>query len=293
MILVVGAVLGALFGWQLWSGLRDMFDRPVFLRENYRGVQLPTSVGLVLPLAVFCTTAVVVLVAAIGPDAAGPAQRSLALTAMAVAGFSLLGVVDDVAVDQGTSGYRGHVRALLSGRMSAGSLKMVAGPAIAIVAVHPISGGSVTWLLVDGAVVALAANLANLFDRAPGRVTKVSILCGVALTVGTALTAGAGSTVGVPYSVTGMVVVVAAACGILVPELRERLMLGDAGANPLGASLGLAVVISQSHSVRVGVLVGLLAMNLLSERVSFSSVIASVGPLRWLDGLGRRLDTPT
>ncbi len=286
MILVVGAVLGVLFGWQLWSGLRNMFERPVFLRLNYRGVQLPTSVGLVLPIAVFCTSAVIVVVAAIGPDAAGPAQRSLALTAMAVAGFSLLGVVDDVAVDQGTSGYRGHLRALLSGRMSAGSLKMVAGPAIAVVAVHPISGGSVTWLLVDGAIVALAANLANLFDRAPGRVTKVSLLCGAALTIGTA------ATVGVPYEVTGMVVVIAAACGLLVPELRERLMLGDAGANPLGASIGLAVVISQSQSVRVGVLIGLLAMNLLSERVSFSSVIASVAPLRWLDMLGRHVEPP-
>ena len=286
MILVVGAVLGALFGWQLWSGLRDMFERPVFLRKNYRGVQLPTSVGLVLPLAVFATTALIVVVAAIGPDAAGPAQRSLTLTAMAVAGFSLLGVVDDVAVDQGASGYRGHVRALLSGRMNAGSLKMVVGPAIAVVAVHPVSGGSVTWLLVDGAVVALAANLANLFDRAPGRVTKVSVLCGAALMVGTA------ATVGVPYSLTGMVVVIAAACGILVPELRERLMLGDAGANPLGASIGLAVVISQSQTVRVGVLVGLLAMNLISERVSFSSVIASVAPLRWADRLGRRDDAP-
>ena len=286
MILVVGAVLGALFGWQLWTGLRDMFDRPVFLRENYRGVQLPTAVGLVLPLAVFCSTAVVVVVAAIGPDAPGPAQRSLTITAMAVAGFSLLGVIDDVAVDQGTSGYRGHLKALLSGRMSAGALKMVVGPAIAIVAVHPLSGGSVTWLLIDGAVVALAANLANLFDRAPGRVTKVSLLCGAALTIGTAATAG------VPYSVTGMVVVIAAACGILVPELRERLMLGDAGANPLGASIGLAVVFSQSQWVRVGVLVGLLAMNLISERVSFSSVISSVAPLRWLDGLGRRVEPP-
>ena len=286
MIVVIGAVLGAFFGHQLWSGLRDMFDRPVFLRENYRGVQLPTSVGLVLPLAVFCTTAVIVMVAAIGPDAPGPAQSSLALTAMAVTGFSLLGVVDDVAVDQGTSGYRGHVRALLSGRMSAGSLKMVVGPAIAVVAVHPLSGGSFTWLLIDGAVVALAANLANLFDRAPGRVTKVAVLCGAALTIGTA------ATVGVPYEVTGMVVVIAAACGILVPELRERLMLGDAGANPLGASIGLAVVISQSQWVRVGVLVGLLAMNLISERVSFSSIISSVAPLRWLDALGRRSEPP-
>ena len=114
----------------------------------------------------------------------------------------------------------------------------------------------------------------------------MAVLSGAALTIGTA------ATVGVPYEVTGMVVVIAAACGILVPELRERLMLGDAGANPLGASIGLAVVISQSQTVRVGVLVGLLAMNLISERVSFSSVISSVAPLRWLDSLGRRSEPP-
>src|SRR5690606_33100707 len=115
-----------------------------------------------------------------------PAQTALAHTALAVGGFSLIGLLDDVALDQGSSGFRGHLRALRSGRLTAGSLKMLAGPSIAVVVVHPLVGGSFTWLLLDGALVALAANLANLFDRAPGRMTKVGLLCGAALTVATA-----------------------------------------------------------------------------------------------------------
>jgi UDP-N-acetylmuramyl pentapeptide phosphotransferase/UDP-N-acetylglucosamine-1-phosphate transferase len=64
-------------------------------------------------------------------------------------------------------------------------------------------------------------------------------------------------------------------------------MLGDTGANVLGATLALAVVLTTAPSTRTVVLVVVAALNLLSERVSFSRVIQRVAPLRWLDGLGR------
>ena len=50
-------------------------------------------------------------------------------------------------------------------------------------------------------------------------------------------------------------------------------MLGDTGANLLGAVLGLAVVLETSRPVRTVVLIALVALNLASERVSFSTVI--------------------
>jgi UDP-N-acetylmuramyl pentapeptide phosphotransferase/UDP-N-acetylglucosamine-1-phosphate transferase len=157
---------------------------------------------------------------------------------------------------------------------------MVAGPAVALIVVAPLSNDSTVRLLLDGALVALCANLANLFDRAPGRVAKVSLLAAAVLV---AVTAAAPE-------LLGLAVVAGATLALLVPDLRERMMLGDAGANPLGATLGLAVVLTVDPAARTWTLVAVLALNLVSERVSFSRVIDRVPPLRFVDRLGR--DTP-
>jgi UDP-N-acetylmuramyl pentapeptide phosphotransferase/UDP-N-acetylglucosamine-1-phosphate transferase len=77
------------------------------------------------------------------------------------------------------------------------------------------------------------------------------------------------------------------AVGLMPEDLRERMMLGDTGANVLGGVLGLVVVLECSRTSRNVVLVVLIVLNLISERVSFSSVIEKVPPLRWLDQLGR------
>jgi hypothetical protein len=123
-------------------------------------------------------------------------------------------------------------------------------------------------VLLDGAVVAGAANLLNLFDLRPGRALKVGLLGAVAV--------GAPGPAG-------------AAAALLPADLRERVMLGDAGANALGALLGLAAVHRwTSRTARLGVLAGLTAVTGASEVVSFTSVIERTPPLRALDALGRR-----
>jgi len=81
---------------------------------------------------------------------------------------------------------------------------------------------------------------------------------------------------------------VGAGAGLLPADLGERLMLGDAGANVLGAVLGLGVVIACSPGTRTVVLVVVALLNLASERVSFSRVIAAVPPLRVADRWGRQ-----
>ena len=89
-------------------------------------------------------------------------------------------------------------------------------------------------------------------------------------------------------SLVGMAILAGAAAGLLAFDLREELMSGDAGSNVLGAAVGLGIVATCSVPVQAAVLVLLVALNLASERVSFSRVIDSVAPLRWLDRLGRR-----
>jgi UDP-N-acetylmuramyl pentapeptide phosphotransferase/UDP-N-acetylglucosamine-1-phosphate transferase len=71
-------------------------------------------------------------------------------------------------------------------------------------------------------------------------------------------------------------------------DLRERLMLGDAGANALGAVLGLGVVMATGTGTRTVMLIAVALLNALGEVVSFTKVIGAVPPLRALDHMGRR-----
>lgn len=278
MILAAALVMALVLSLALWRGLRDLFNRPLFLRENYRGAQVPTGAGIIVAVSVLFTQAVLSLGSALGADLHPSTITAGQLTVTAVLGFALLGLLDDVAADSGVSGYLGHGRALLRGRLTGGGLKLVGGGALALVVVAPVSGDDALRLLLDAALVALAANLANLFDRAPGRVTKVAVVVFVVLVV-----AGEANS-----ELTGAAIVVGAAVGLFLPDLREELMLGDAGANPLGGALGLGLVLGFAPGVRNIALVVVIMANLASEAVSFSAVIDRVAPLRYLDRLGRR-----
>ena len=81
--------------------------------------------------------------------------------------------------------------------------------------------------------------------------------------------------------------VIGAFCGLLGDDLREHLMLGDTGANVLGAVLGLAVVLDVGRGPRNFVLIGLVVLTLAAEAISFSAVIDRVPILRRLDAIGR------
>jgi hypothetical protein len=175
-------------------------------------------------------------------------------------------------------GFKGHLGALREGRVTTGLLKLVGGAAIAVVVVASPGFKSGRTLIVDAMLIALAANLGNLLDRAPGRTIKFGLLAyaPIAIVIGTA-----------PIGVAAAPVM-GAAVGLLSDDLRERLMLGDTGANVIGAVLGLAVVLGTRDSIRLGVMLVLLALNVAAELVSFSRVIDAVPPLRWFDRIGSR-----
>jgi UDP-N-acetylmuramyl pentapeptide phosphotransferase/UDP-N-acetylglucosamine-1-phosphate transferase len=194
-------------------------------------------------------------------------------------GLSLVGRVDDLAGDGEGRGFRGHLRALAEGRLTTGGLKLFGGGAVALVAVAAVRpGGPLGYLLTDAALVALAANLGNLFDRAPGRTIKVSALAFVGLVAATRASTELGATA----------VLVGGGLAMLLDDLHERVMLGDTGANLLGGGLGLAVVATGTDVSRHAVLAVLCILNGISEWVSFSRVIDGFAPLRVLDRAGRR-----
>lgn len=278
MSFIVGAVSAAL----AWVLLAPAFGADVFTRQNFRGRDLPTGAGVVIVLVILAALTALTISEPLGASPDERLEVSMRLLTFAALGFGLLGLLDDLGGAGESGGFAGHLKALSQGRLTTGAVKLFAGAGLAVVLaaeVHlPDEGAAGTARLVaDGALIALTANLANLFDRAPGRVTKVSLLAFAGLIVA----------VGAEPELAGVALVAGAGAGLLLPDLRERMMLGDSGANVLGAALGVGVVIACAPGVRTGVLVAVLALNLISEWVSFTKVINSVTPLRAADRFGR------
>ncbi|RMI01352.1 hypothetical protein EBM89_20505, partial [Cellulomonas triticagri] len=82
--------------------------------------------------------------------------------------------------------------------------------------------------------------------------------------------------------------VLGAVAAELPDDLAERDMLGDSGANGLGAALGTAAVQGCPRPVRLALLAGVVALTVASEKISFTQVIARTPVLREVDAWGRR-----
>jgi UDP-N-acetylmuramyl pentapeptide phosphotransferase/UDP-N-acetylglucosamine-1-phosphate transferase len=246
-------------------------------RTNHRGEPVTLLEG---PAA-----AVAGAVAALA--AAGIPARQRAALAVAATGAAVFGGYDDLAGSGDRRGFRGHLGALAHGQVTTGAVK-IAGIGATGIAAAALTGGPATDLAINSALVAGTANLLNLFDLRPGRAIKVVLVTGLPLAASqlTGRPAGPGPAGARPAAAA--VAPLGAALALLPDDLGERAMLGDAGANALGAMLGAAAGIGLSRRTRVAMLAAVTALTAASEVVSFTKVIERTPPLRWLDMLGRR-----
>jgi Glycosyl transferase family 2 len=167
-----------------------------------------------------------------------------------IAQVMLLGFVDDLWSGE-ERGFGAHLRA----RRTTGVLKLVGIPLVGLWRTRSVSGAL---------VVGLTANVLNQLDTRPGRALKAYL--------------AAGSAFRAPL---GLAV-------LLLPyDLRERVMLGDAGSNALGAMLGLKSV-ERLHGRGRWAAIGMLAgLTLIGERRSLGELIERTPVLRELDSFGR------
>ncbi|TWD74699.1 hypothetical protein FB561_6130 [Kribbella amoyensis] len=242
-------------------------NREPFERLNHRGETVTLLEG---PVAVLGA------LAGVAASGANGKVKAAALLAGSVSGA--VGAYDDLAGATETKGFRGHLSALKRGEVTSGAVKILgvgaAGLAAAALLPRRSKGvGAVAEIVADGALIAGTANLANLLDLRPGRALK-------AVTAVTAPVALAGS--GPAAAVVG------AAAAAAPSDLGERSMLGDCGANGLGAITGTALAASLPRPLKVLALGAVVALNLASEKVSFTKVIANTPALDKVDQWGRR-----
>jgi hypothetical protein len=244
------------------------------IRVNVNGRPVPAVLGGALSISGLAALAGLAMAAGLGWEPARMGRLGVA-AATCIGVMAIAGSWDDRRGDERPRGFRGHLAAARGGALTGGVLKLAAGGLAGVVGGILAASG---WAIVEvAALVALTANLVNLFDRAPGRAAKVAIVIAVPLVV-------AGSATWV-IAASGTLGALVAALSF---DLAERAMLGDAGANPVGALLGLGLAASMPEGARLVAIVVLVALNLASERWSFSRVIEATPWLEAFDMFGRR-----
>ena len=266
------ALVGGASARAALAGAMALTARPAgdpWRRMNYAGRPVTLLGGPAL------AAAATVSAVAGAPAGAAAAAAVVGTVSGLVGGYDdLAGARPDQAADKGLAG---HLRALREGRVSAGAVKVAGIGAAAAVAALLTRRGRGPWAVVDGVLttglVAGTANLVNLLDLRPGRAAKAA-----ALTAAATLGGPAGGLVAGPLG---------AALAVLPDDLGERVMLGDAGANAVGALLGLRFAAVPGRAPRAALLAGIVGLTLASEKVSFTQVIEATPGLRELDRLGR------
>jgi UDP-GlcNAc:undecaprenyl-phosphate/decaprenyl-phosphate GlcNAc-1-phosphate transferase len=251
-------------------------------RPNYRSRRLPCPFGVLTPAAALLALIPLMLLAKLGSTDLFHAE-ALPVAAYAL-GVIALGVIDDTLGESASDqperpphrGWRGHGAAVLRGEPSTGALKAAGSLGLALFTMSYLELSNGRWLLAAGVLV-LATNVFNLLDLRPGRATKAFVLLGVGLGIGSGGLRALWS--------LGLFAAPALIAGLY--DLRERAMLGDTGANLLGALAGLWLVLTLSETGQLVALALLAAITLYGELRSISALVERTPGLRELDAWGR------
>ena len=161
---------------------------------------------------------------------------------------------------------------------------------------------SIAVALIAGAAIALTSNFMNLMDLRPGRAIKGYLAL---VMVWGLLWSGIGSYAEVSRSamdlpglffdsVTAVTTFLYSILFVLAPmllvlpfDLREKAMLGDGGANAAGFVAGALIVTTLPIWALVAYLLLIFALNIASEKISYSKAIERNSLLRRIDNIGR------
>ncbi len=222
---------------------------------------------------------------------------------MTCVGFGILGLFDDKYGSRTVSGFRGHIGSLFKGQPTTGAIKLLGGGILALLAAFLIHRTDWGNLLLTAALIALGANTLNLLDTRPGRAQfGFFLLFALPVTVATFVAVYKLRYI-MPdllpddvrfYTPPGVLLgpIVIAAALEWWNDARGKIMMGDTGSNLLGATGALAVAVTCDSGLlgatgallaRLGLLVVLLAINLLTERFSLNALIEQNRFLRAFD----------
>ena len=263
--------LSLLYGFAATAWMARRFAEK-FVKPNFLGNAIPTAYGLVFVLASM------LYYGAMGAAThAGAGINFLYL--ITATGFGILGLLDDLAGDRSVGGLKGHLLALVKGRVTTGAVKALGGVALALVIgwlLHPHS----LLALVAAVLVAGTSNSLNLVDLRPGRCLAAFFAGAVPL----AFVLGAMIAHGHGASTMPVVFAILAAASLFPWERVGRFMLGDTGATSFGAVLGLSYAVYVTDlRIQLALVFLIVVFHAWTEQNSLSKLIECTPLLSRID----------
>ena len=252
--------------------ISKMLENSGMIRENYRGDMIPVGLGLVfIPSLVI--NSIILIYSNIVPEKI----IMIYMLLFASIAMSFVGIIDDSLGNRGVTGLIGHFKALFKGSLTTGAFKALLGGFVGLTLAVTLSK-SIPNIIVATLVVALSTNMMNLFDLRPGRAIKAYVILAIIIFLASA-----------KFNREVMMLIVPAVLAYFYFDLRSLTMMGDAGSNVLGVSIGVFIVSSFDLPVQLVSLVLLVAIHVLTEKFSLTKIIENNKFLNYVDKLGRGL----
>lgn len=237
------------------------------VRENYIGRNIPIGMGLVTWLAVI--PLLVVYGKLVG-------ETDYFLFSLILTITILVGFLDDLLGNHQVKGLKGHLLKLFhDGQLTTGALKAITISLFSFLTSWLLTGNFIE-VIINFFLLILTTNSFNLLDLRPGRVIKVYFLLAMLLVLL------------YPASRFFLGVFLASLFSYASWDLKGRVMLGDAGSNFLGMSIGLVLVTNLGQGSKVILFFFLAYLHYYTEQKSLSALIERYSLLRFIDKLGRQ-----
>lgn len=251
----------------------DIFEEGNALVKNYKGILIPQGIGIIFPILYLVWSAFFIVIFREFP-------MDILLILLAVFSASFIGFIDDMLGARNVLGFKGHFGKLLHGKLTTGGLKAISGLLAAFVISAVIAPDAIFEVILNTLVIALFTNLFNLLDLRPGRSIKFFLILFIVFLLGLAF--GQKLSYILPYLPLAGIIL-----GYFPYDLNAKCMMGDAGSNVIGMSMGVLAASTFEIYTKILVLICLTAVHIYTEKYSLTDLINQNRFLSFLDELGR------
>jgi UDP-GlcNAc:undecaprenyl-phosphate GlcNAc-1-phosphate transferase len=270
MILIISAAMSYIITKLLLNFSIKKFYNNNWTKKNYIGNEIPIGLGLIF-------IPVNILILLLFYFLQYPLHFILYISSLVIIG--LVGFYDDIAGEPTIKGLRGHFISLIKGKFTSGILKAIIGIIISFVVAFFVST-DIFVFTVNFLLIILATNAFNLFDLRPGRCIKFFLITSFFILL-------IGS-----YFRSEHIILLFSLIGSIAAytklDLQGKAMLGDAGSNLIGISVGIISVLTLPYLFNLIFVFLLILLHWYTEKKSLNTLIEKNMFLSLLDHWGRK-----